>query len=236
MAKRPSADPIDFDDFAATYDLALDDALAVSGEDKDYFARGRVQWLAGVLERTGFRPQSLMDFGCGTGSTVPYLVERFAPERVIGVDVSAKSIAVARQRHAATNVTFTLPEDRRPDGTIDLVFCNGVFHHVPVEERAAAVAYVRESLRPGGVFALWENNPWNPGTRYIMSRCSFDRDAITIPAPRAQRLLRDAGFEILRTDFLFVFPRLLRGLRWIEPVISRLPFGAQYEVLAMRPR
>jgi hypothetical protein len=27
---------------------------------------------------------------------------------------------------------------------------------------AAAVDYVYRSLRPGGLFAFWENNPWNP--------------------------------------------------------------------------
>jgi hypothetical protein len=25
-------------------------------------------------------------------------------------------------------------------------------------------------MRPGGVVALWENNPWNPATRYVMGR------------------------------------------------------------------
>jgi SAM-dependent methyltransferase len=234
MDKQPRTDPIDFDEYASEYDEALDEALNVSGEDKDYFARGRVQWLAGLLQRRGFRARTILDFGCGTGSAVPHLQKILASERVLGVDVSARSIEVARQQHGGSNTEFALVRDRVPDGSADLAFCNGVFHHIPVAERVAAVAYVRDSLRPGGLFALWENNPWNPGTNYVMSRCRFDRDAVTIAPPGARRMLRDGGFEIIRTDFLFVFPRLLRGLRWIEPGVSRLPFGAQYEVLARR--
>ena len=67
---------------------------------------------------------------------------------------------------------------------------------------AAAIDYVLRSLRPGGLFAFWENNPWNPGTRYVMSRIPFDRDAITLSPLEARQLLRVGGFEILRTDFL----------------------------------
>ena len=104
----------------------------------------------------------------------------------------------------------------QPSGQIDLAFRNGVFHHIPVSEQGIAVDYVYRSLRPGGLFSFWENNPWNPDTRYVMSRIPFDRDAITLTAPEAGGLLRSRGFEILQTHFLFIFPRMLRCLRGID--------------------
>jgi hypothetical protein len=118
--------------------------------------------------------------------------------------------------------------------SFDLAFCNGVFHHIPVDQRHAAASYVYNALVPGGMFALWENNPWNPGTRYIMSRVAFDKDAITLTPPETRRLLRGAGFEIVRTDFQFVFPHVLRALRPLERVLAPLPFGGQYLVLARK--
>ena len=48
-------------------------------------------------------------------------------------------------------------------------------------------------------------------------------------------MLRNGGFEVLHTDFLFIFPHILNWLRWIEPMVSRLPFGGQYMVLARKP-
>jgi SAM-dependent methyltransferase len=119
-------------------------------------------------------------------------------------------------------------------GNVDLVYCNGVFHHIPVAERKAAMRFIWRSLKPGGYFAFWENNPWNPGTRYIMNRVPFDRDAVMLSANQARELLRSAGFHVERTDYLFVFPRVLRKLRWIESHVSSLPFGAQYLVLSRK--
>ena len=103
------------------------------------------------------------------------------------------------------------------------------------DDRSAAINSVYSSLRPGGLFAFWENNPWNPGTRYIMSRIPFDRDAITLSSPAALRLLREGGFEIIRTDFLFFFPKCLSWLRSFECRLKRLPLGAQYQILCRKP-
>ena len=121
------------------------------------------------------------------------------------------------------------PVRRTSSGALgtNLAFCNGVFHHIPPAQRPGALDYIRRSLKPGGLFALWENNPWNPGTRYVMSRIPFDSDAILVWPRQARALLRTAGFDILRTDFLFVFPRALRSLRGFEASLSRLPLGAQ---------
>jgi len=68
-----------------------------------------------------------------------------------------------------------------------------------------------------------------------MSRIPFDRDAVTLTALEARRMLQAVNFEILRTDFLFIFPRMLRWFRGIETLFSRLPFGAQYQVLCRKP-
>ncbi len=81
---------------------------------------------------------------------------------------------------------------------------------------------------------MWENNPWNPGTRYVMSRIPFDRDAVTLTPREARALVRANGFDIVDTTFLFIFPRALRWLRALEPPLARLPFGAQYQVLCRK--
>jgi hypothetical protein len=81
---------------------------------------------------------------------------------------------------------------------------------------------------------LWENNPWNPGTRLVMRRIPFDRDAKTLSAPCARRLLDAAGFDIMSTDFLFLFPRPLAVLRPLEARLTHLPAGAQYMVLCRK--
>lgn len=234
MSDPVSSVPQEFDRYATNYDEALAQGISVSGEDKDFFARGRVEWLARCFQKLPFKPQNILDFGCGTGSATPHLTEVLKPTSVTGVDISEQSIALAQKRFGSDDVTFEVLKDFKPDRSFDLAFCNGVFHHIPLSDRSRAMKCVYDSLEPGGHFAFWENNPWNPGTRYVMSRIPFDRDAIMVSAPEARRLLRAAGFEIVRTDFLFIFPRVLSWFRKFEPAVSRLPLGAQYQVLARK--
>ena len=234
MTKRSHLAKVNFDGYAADYDAALAHGLSVSGEDKGYFARRRVEWLADCVRHLQKKPACILDFGCGTGSAVPFLRDLIGSEIVLGVDDSPKLLEVAMRMEGPIGAKFLLVSEYQPVEQVDLAFCNGVFHHIALDQRASAMDYIRRSLRPGGLFALWENNPWNPGTRYVMSRIPFDRDAVTLSAPETRRLMRDAGFEILRTDFLFIFPRLLRCFRSIEPLVARLPVGAQYQVLGRR--
>jgi SAM-dependent methyltransferase len=235
MTIQESFNKTDFDEFSAEYDVALAHGLSVSGEGKNYFARNRIAWLASCLRELKEEPQAVMDFGCGTGSAISFMLDLMAVKSILGVDVSTKSLAIARQTSNSERTQFLPFSQYQPNGEMDLTFCNGVFHHIPLEERAAKLNYIYRSLRSRGLLAFWENNPWNPGTRYVMSRIPFDRNAITLAPPVARRMLRAGGFEILRTDFLFIFPRVLSCFRGVEPLIAKLPLGAQYQILCRKP-
>jgi SAM-dependent methyltransferase len=234
LPTEPDWKPENFDDYAENYDEALNRGLSVTGEDKQYFARERILCLSRCLQQMSLRPKRILDYGCGTGSSTGLLLEILQAESAVGVDSSARSLEQARHEGTA-NCQFLLTADYSPSGEIDLVYCNGVFHHIPPAERAAELNYILKSLRPGGVFSLWENNPWNPGTVYVMSRIPFDRDAVRLSPPWSRRLLQQEGFTVLCTDFKFFFPRALKRLRSLEPLISWLPVGGQYQVLAQRP-
>jgi SAM-dependent methyltransferase len=225
----------DFDSCADSYDRALGEALAASGEDREYFARGRVNWLAERLRGMDCTSRRVMDYGCGTGPTSGLLLDVLGAESVVGVDLSLRSLDVARRNHGSERIRFVPIQDYRPAGAVDLAYTNGVFHHIPIEERGEGLRFVLGSLRPGGLFSFWENNPWNPGTRYVMAQCAFDRDAVTLTPLEARWLLRSAGFTVVRTDFLFIFPRILKMLRPAEKLVSGLPLGAQYHILCQKP-
>lgn len=226
----------EFDAYAARYDEALNEGLSVVGEDKEYFARERVRWVRRRLDELGRdRSGAILDFGCGTGAATPYFFSELGVETVTGADVSEGLLEVARREHGSdARVRFVRSDAERSRATFDLAFTNGVFHHIPVAMRADAARFVYDALRPGSIFAFWENNPWNPGTRYVMSRVSFDDTAITLTPPESRALLRGAGFVVLRTDFRFIFPRPLAWLRPLETPLATLPLGGQYLVLCVK--
>jgi SAM-dependent methyltransferase len=224
----------EFDAYARTYDAALNQGLSLSGESKDHFIRERVRWLAARLCERGVQPSSVLDFGCGTGSSAPELLQHLHAHLVVGVDASRDSVAIASRTHVDPRLQFGTPDEIEPAGQFGLVYCNGVFHHVEPDRRSDVLGYVRRALAADGYFAFWENNPWNPGTRLVMRRIPFDRDAKLLSPPHARALLVRAGFEVLRTDFLFLFPRALSMLRPLETTFCRVPAGAQYMVLCRK--
>jgi SAM-dependent methyltransferase len=224
-----------FDEYSDKYDSALAESLSVTGEDKDFFARGRASFVATCLKKEKAQLVSVMDYGCGIGSTTPHLLDLLGAESAIGMDVSSKCLDVAREKFGSPQITFLPVDQFIPYGEIDVAYTSGVFHHIKEEQRRPAVDLIYRALRPGGYLAFWENNPWNPGTRYVMSRCEFDDDAITLSPPQARKLLRSSGFEIIRTDYLFIFPRALSWFRGIEPLVSGLPLGGQFQVLCRKP-
>lgn len=221
-----------FDDYAGEgeYDRALEESLEVSGEGKEFFARGRVVWAASWLKaQQAPSPARVLDYGCGVGDTAPLLHSEWGARTVVGVDESAACIRAAVARHPLH--TFTTVADHQALQDFDAAYVNGVLHHVPLAQRADVVQRIARSLRPGGRLFLFDNSPWNPGTRFVMSRCRFDDDAVMMWPHQARRLMRSAGFHIEKTAFLFVFPRPLSALRALEPALERAPLGAQYVVV-----
>ncbi|HVE11859.1 MAG TPA: class I SAM-dependent methyltransferase [Elusimicrobiota bacterium] len=222
-----------FDD-PASYDEMLKRGISLSGEEKDFFIAGR---LAALLEALppGFAPRRILDFGCGTGQTSAALAPLFDGAEVAGTDASAPALAAAAAiEEALDGVSFFADAELAGQAPFDLAYTNGVFHHVEPARRPETLARLRDALKPGGYLAFFENNPWNPGTRWVMSRIPFDRDAQMLSMPEARRLLEEAGFAVVSSRSLFYFPRALAALRVLEPAMAALPLGAQYLVLAKR--
>src|SRR5262245_34875159 len=122
-----------FDDYG-DYDAALGRGLAVSGEGRDYFANGRITFLARCLREMGHTADSALDFGCGDGASVPLLSTLIGARTVAGVDDSRRSLAAATTAHGGPGVTFSLTSEHAPAANFDLVYANGVFHHIPIAQ------------------------------------------------------------------------------------------------------
>jgi SAM-dependent methyltransferase len=223
----------EFDKSARDYEALFNPWLKIAGASREYFARSRLNWLFCRLGEQEIAPKRVMDFGCGTGMSLPLLADILHAKQVIGVDTSEESLAVAYESVGSRPVELVTPNQYVPHQDLDLVFCNGVFHHIPVAERSAAVDYVYRCLRPGGMFAMWENNPWNPIQSFAMKHSEIDNNAIPLPPPEARRLVA-SEFSVIRTDYLFFFPGYCGWLHPLEKWLIKVPLGAQYQVLARK--
>jgi len=214
----------EFDRFADSYDQTLKAALPAGLDEDQYFAQYKIDFLARATKQRAVA--SVLDFGCGAGRSLAYLVAAFPQAVVAGYDPSAESIRLAAERVPTAQVTddWKVVSQRR----YDLVLGANVFHHVPRDEVSTWLRRCGETLTPGGSIFIFEHNPWNPVTRHVFERCPFDTDAKMIPRPELVDLGNSAGLKVKAATFTLFFPKPLKIFRPVERWLGWLPLGAQY--------
>jgi SAM-dependent methyltransferase len=218
---------------ASEYEALLEQGTRLSGEDRLFFVRGRIADLVAHVP-PGLSPRRILDFGCGLGDASRLLAEVFPAAEVVGVDSATAALEWAEGHHASARVSFASVARLAEHGVFDLCYVSGVLHHVAPAQRHHVLGQIRAVLGAGGLLALFENNPWNPGARMVMSRIAFDRDAVPLSPRVARRLLVACEFRCLLSRALFYFPRPLAFLRPLEPLLAGVPLGAQYWLLAAK--
>ncbi len=224
--------PEELFDRAAEYEAMLNQGIGLSGENQEFFISGRIQ---DMRSQVAPGPRRILDFGCGTGKACAKLADVFPEAQIVGADLSEDALRHAKTNFGSNRVMFENISDLAQLERFDLCYINGVFHHILPGERQQTLVMIRELLKPGAHLALFENNPWNPGTRMVTRRIPFERDAIPLSFLEARSRIKAAGFHVYGTRFLFYMPKVLAPLRFIEPLLVNVPLGAQYCVLASVP-
>lgn len=225
---------VEFNEYAGQYEDLLKDPLrdrfAAGGQ---FFHRRKMQLILEYLAAQGLNPKKLtwLDIGCGRGELLTLGKASFG--RVTGCDVSAEMMASCRGFE--TRVQTNPGEIPSESGTFDLVTAVCVYHHVPPEDRAAITREAKRVLKPGGVFAIIEHNPFNPITRLIVSRTPVDANAHLLRSSQTSQILRDAGMRSIQTRFFLYVPEALYPkLTGVEHALARVPLGGQYAVFARK--
>lgn len=228
----------EFDKFADEYYAMHAASITASGEGPAFFAEYKVRDLAHECRRFQLDSKGLrvLDFGAGSGNSVPYVAQHLPGASLTCLDVSARSLALAEARFpgSARYVRFEgngLPFD---EGSFDVVFAACVFHHIEPGDHLRLLLEWRRVLRPGGLAMIYEHNPLNPLTRRVVNSCPFDVNAQLIRAGNMRRRLAEAGLSGTQIRFRVFFPHVLRALRPFESLLGRLPVGAQYYAVARR--
>ena len=221
---------MDFDRFAGEYSRVLDDSLSMSGEDSSYFAEYKALYLKRVLG-SSFAGK-VLDFGCGVGLLAHYLQIHLPEALINGFDVSQGSIAKVDPALSSRGLFSSALEDLPKD--YDLIVVANVMHHIAPEQRPSVLQDLASRLRPEGTISIFEHNPANPVTRWVVEHCPFDDDAILLPPRETAAWLEGAGLRLTRRDYIVFLPSFMRRFRALESRLGWLRLGAQYVILAAK--
>ncbi len=139
----------------ARYDGLADWYDALIGDEVSEWTRTAGELLAELLGRG---PGRCLDLGCGTGAFVPLLVEQ--AWTVVGVDLSADQLRVARERVGGVIESLVQADASAlpfEDGSFDAVVA--VLVHTDIDAYDLALREVARVLRPGGRFVHVGTHP-----------------------------------------------------------------------------
>jgi 2-polyprenyl-3-methyl-5-hydroxy-6-metoxy-1,4-benzoquinol methylase len=220
----------EFDLFAKSYRELVDESVRVSGESAEYFAAYKARYIASTFEST--KVKTVLDYGCGIGALAEQLKFHIPVARIDGFDPSEDSLRRIAPSLLKQGIYTSNPDSL--ENPYDLIVISNVLHHVPPVSRPRVIAQAFSKLAPDGRLVIFEHNPINPLTRWAVSQCPFDGDAILLKNSEVRSLLEKSELQKLRRDFIVFFPHWLAALRPIERHLSWLPFGAQFVFSGVR--
>jgi len=225
----------EFDKFAENYNESLRNSLALTRTSDKYQAEYKVRLLKNLLVRGAAESRSaaqlnVLDFGCGVGLSLPYLLEQFSGSKIFATDVSEVSLDIVRaELPQVTIVDSALNAAEK----FDVILMSTVLHHITGSTRVEILENLRANLKPDGCLVVIEHNTYNPLTRRIVSNCPMDVDAELISMRDIKKLLStDCGFKIRETGYCSFFPEPLKALTKLDPILKKIPLGGQYFVVA----
>ncbi|MET9338806.1 methyltransferase domain-containing protein [Nonomuraea sp. NPDC003804] len=162
----------------------------------------------------------VLDVGCGTGYLSRVISPVVTPTgQVTGVDLAPEMIDYARGR-APGNCAYVVGAAQDlpfPDGSFDTVVSSLAVHHIPAEDRPAALRQMFRVLRPGGRLVIAEfRPPANHLARRVVGMLSGPAMRHD-PRDLLGRLVPDAGFDVESEGAL---PSLLYYVRAHRPARS----------------
>ena len=224
-----------FDNLQDNYETEIDRAIQGFPGEHDFFLRAKakiIESMANGLNKTKHHVR-LLDIGCGLGLMERHL--RIPNAEITGIDVSEPLLEKARINVPGCRFyPFDGQRINDEDNSYHLVFAINVFHHVSINSRFALISEMKRVLRPGGVLAIFEHNKYHPATRYVVSQCAFDRDAILLSQANTRSLLQKASLNSIESSYIIFIPWSIRMNRVLEYALGKLPLGAQYFVKGLK--
>ena len=199
------------------------------------------------------RGKSVLEYGCGTGSSA-FDIARLGG-RVTGIDISQVAIDLATKKAHVEGVsdrtTFMLMNAEElsfPDESFDIICGTGILHHLDIERSYSEIARV---LKPGGMGVFFEPLGHNPLINWYRGRTPQMRTPDEHPLLAHDLKLAERYFSAVDVEYFHLFSLgivplrntpLFKPLYALTEMLDRVSMAiipplknwAWYSVLALR--
>jgi 2-polyprenyl-3-methyl-5-hydroxy-6-metoxy-1,4-benzoquinol methylase len=220
---------MDFNDYKNSYVKTIENSLQFSGKEHDFFIKIKAEFLQDIIKQNlpDVAEPYLLDIGCGHGLIHKHLKD--ASLNIVGVEMADEVLQLAKQSNPEVSY-FNHDGKVLPFASqqFDVAITICVMHHVPHIEWLSFLQEMKRVVKPGGIAIIFEHNPYNPVTRYIVANNVMDKDAVLLSSLKLKKLMHVAGFGAVECRNILFTPFAHGIFRWLDKVLGRLPFGAQY--------
>jgi ubiquinone/menaquinone biosynthesis C-methylase UbiE len=147
---------------------------------------------------------TVLDVACGTGEFERLLLSQYSSQQIVGVDISEKMLAIAKQKiNAYPQVSFqrasasNLPFD---SNSFDVIVCANSFHYF--DDPLASLTEMRRVLKPEGKVIIldWCRDYLSCKICDIILKYINPAHKQCYTQNEFHSLLRDANFVVCRAD------------------------------------
>ena len=212
---------VDFDDFASNYEKHISSSFGKIDNNVSYYHYAKAKIAKHELNYT---PRKILDFGCGVGLMIKFLLQNFNESEFFAYDNSIKSLEHIKDTFPNVKCIYSLDTIEK----FDLIFVSNVIHHVKSADRNDLLKKIHRLLTDKGHLLIYEHNPYNPITLRVVANCEFDADAELINKNNLIKLCENNNFKLKNSGYIHFFPSKLKFLFGIEKYMKWFFLGAQY--------
>lgn len=169
---------------------------------------------------------SWLDFGCGYGRVVRFLVERVPPERVFATDVIEEGVSFCHSEFGVTALPSQPELESVRFGSFDFVYAISVLTHLNERNSRAFLQLIGDSLDAGGIGLFTTHGRWS------LEHIDNYGDDLEARTAEIERSVGERGIAYVR----YPFTTNDYGLSWhsrefIEETIAELHGGSVVPLL-----
>jgi len=191
------------------------------------------RWLDLMLGLTDLTGKSVVDIGCGDGTFTIRYWDRGEPRAMSALDPATKAVTAGLAKALRRPILFVAGDGHKlpyADDTFDIAILQAILHHDSDPQ-----ATIREAFRVAREILVLEPNGYSPIVKVMEKLSSYHRkhEERSYTSARLRGWVEEAGGHVIAGKLGIAVPMfcpdwVARGLKFIEPLVERLPVVNRY--------